>query len=150
MAAKKKQTLSLKTLENNLEKYFGKQAPQLPESVKKAIVDFGPWLLILGVLASIPALIALLGFTYSAPLYYRAWGRSSLGITSMVIPLVASGFSLVALPGLFKKSIKAWRLLFYSSLIYLLGNIADLNFVSLVVGTGISWYVLFQIKSYYK
>lgn len=150
MAAKKKQTLSLKTLENNLEKYFGKQAPQLPKSIKKAIVDFGPWLLILTILASIPSLIALLGFTFSTPLYYRAWGRSSLGITSIVIPLVASGFSLVALPGLFKKSIKAWRLLFYSSLIYLLGNLADLNIVNFVITAAISWYILFQIKSYYK
>jgi len=150
MAAKKKQTFSLKTLETTLEKYFGKQAPQLPKSVKKAIVDFGPWLLILAILASIPSLIALLGFSYSAPFYYRAWSRSSYGIASMIIPLIASGFSLVALPGLFKKSLKAWRLLFYSSLIYLLGNIVDLNLVNFVITAAISWYVLFQIKSYYK
>ena len=150
MATKKKQTFSLKTLETTLEGYFGKQAPQLPKSIKKAIVDFGPWLLILAILTTLPSLIALLGFSYSVPFYYRAWTRSSYGLTSMIIPLIASGFSLAALPGLFKKSLKAWRLLFYSSLICLVGEIVGLNIVNFVVTAAISWYVLFQIKSYYK
>ncbi len=150
MATKKKQTFSLRTLETTLERYFGKQAPQLPKSIKKAIVDFGPWLLILGILASLPSLIALLGFFRSAPFYYRAWRHSSFGMTSMVISLIAYGFSAAALPGLFKKSLKAWRLLFYSSLIMLVGEIIDLNLINFIVAAIISWYVLFQIKSSYK
>lgn len=147
--ATKKQTFNLKTLETTLEKYFGKQAPQLPKGIKKIIVDFGPWLLILGLLASLPGLITYFGFSSVYPHYYM-WRRSTLGMISVIISLAAYGFSIAALPGLLKKSIKGWRLLFYSSLISLLSPLIALNLVSFVVSAIISWYILFQIKSSYK
>lgn len=149
MAAKKKQSFNLKTLETTLEKYFGKQAPQLPKGIKKIIVDFGPWLLILGLLLSLPNLITYFGFSSVYPRYYM-WRRSTLGMVSVVISLVTYGFSIAALPGLLKKSIKGWRLMFYSSLISLLNPLITLNLISLAVSAVISWYVLFQIKSSYK
>ena len=120
------------------------------QPIIKAIVDYGPYLLALGVLLSIPSLIAAFGFSFSFYPYYRLGRYSSLGMASTVVSLIAYGFYLVALPGLFKKSIKAWRLLFYSSLIVLVGKLIDLNLVSLVVTAIINWYFLFQIKSSYK
>ncbi len=150
MANEKKQTFNLKTLETTLEKPFGKQAPQLPKPIIKAIVDYGPYLIALGVLVSIPGIIAALGFSFSFYPYYRMGRYSSLGMISTVISLIAYGFSLAALPGLFKKTLKAWRLLFYSSLIVLVGKVIELNLVSLVVTAVINWYLLFQIKSSYK
>lgn len=151
MATKKTPVFNLKTLEDTLEKYFGKQAPQLPKSIVKAIVDFGPWLLAISAIFTLPGLIASLGLTSTfAPYYYRAWRHSSFGLASVVITLIAYGLSLIAIPGLFKKSIKAWRLLFYSSLVNLVGSLIDLNLVSLIISAAIGWYFLFQIKSSYK
>ena len=150
MAAKKKQTFSLNTLEATLEKYFGKQAPQLPKSIKKIIVDFGPWLLIISILTSLPGLITTFGFSFSAYPYHRMWGRSSWGITYVVISILTCGLSIAALPGLFKKSIKGWRLVFYTSLISLISPLITLNLIGFVVSAVLSWYFIFQIKSYYK
>lgn len=151
MAKKKNTSLNLQSLEKNLEKYFAKQAPQLPKSIKKAIVDFGPYLLALSVIFAVPSLITALGFSFRAyPVYYRAWQHNSWSIIISLVSLVSYGFCLAALPGLFKKSLKAWRLLFYSSLINLISPLIRLNLVSLVISAVVGWYILFQIKSSYK
>ena len=60
------------------------------------------------------------------------------------------GLQVMAIPGLFKRKIKSWRLLFYISLISALLSLVKFDLGGLIVGTGISWYILFQIKSYYK
>jgi len=57
---------------------------------------------------------------------------------------------IVALPGLFKRTKNSWELMFYASLIMVLSYIFALNIGSLIIGGAISFYVLFQIKSYYK
>lgn len=149
--AKKKDSFNLQSLEKNLEKYFGKQAPQLPKGIKKIIVDFGPYLLALSAVFAIPTMITALGFSFSAyPYYYRAWRHTSWGMTSAIISVVSYGFCLAALPGLFKKTLKAWRLLFYSSLINLLTPLLGLHLINLAISAVFSWYILFQIKSSYK
>lgn len=158
MAAKKKtakkstssSTLNLQTLEKTLEKYFGKQAPALPKNAKKFIVDFGPWFLVVIAVITLPGMISSLGIASYFHSYYRGWHYSSWGLASTIISLVAYGFSLAALPGLFKKTIKGWRFLFYASLINILGEAISFDLVSLVVAAVVSWYFLFQIKGLYK
>ena len=56
---------------------------------------------------------------------------------------------LFAIPGLFKRQAKAWRLMFYSSLIYLVGQLISFNLGSVILGGAISFYFLFQVKSKY-
>jgi len=146
----KSTTFNLQTLEKTLEKYFGKQAPALPKGAKKFIVDFGPWFLAVIAVVTLPGMISSLGIASYFHSYYRAWHYSSWGLASTLISLVAYGFSLAALPGLFKKTIKGWRLLFYASLINVLGEVISTDLVSFVLAAVVSWYLLFQIKGSYK
>lgn len=53
-------TSPLNQLETKLEDIFGKQAPQLPPNIKELLVKIAPYLAILGVVISVPAILALL------------------------------------------------------------------------------------------
>ncbi|MFN4212499.1 MAG: hypothetical protein ACK4FL_00870, partial [Microgenomates group bacterium] len=53
---------ALGQLEETLELYFVKKAPfSLPEGVKELIVTFGPYLVVLGIILGVPAVLAALG-----------------------------------------------------------------------------------------
>lgn len=139
----------IKQIEVKLEDIFVKKLPALPKGIKEIIVNFGPWIALVALILSLPALLGVLGLSawmmpgwgYSYRFGYNlAWWIS---IASMVLMALA-------LPGLFKRKISAWRLMFYSALIMVVYNLVTLNLGSLIIGTGISMYILFQIKSYYK
>ena len=72
------------------------------------------------------------------------------GILSGVIGLLALVVELAAVPKLFKRSKQGWNLVFYASVISLLGNLLTFNVVSAVIGAIIGWYFLFQVKELYK
>ncbi len=94
----------------------------------------------------------------------------AFGLGALVAPFVvmggvqaAAGFGLgmvfsiamlvleaIAIPGLFKRKLSAWKLMFYASLLGGVQALITFNLGGLVIGTGLSLYVLFQIKSYYK
>jgi predicted membrane protein len=56
---------------------------------------------------------------------------------------------LMAIPGLFKRQEKAWRLMFYSSVLSLVQQLFSFNLGGMVIGAIISFYFLFQVKSKY-
>jgi len=56
----------------------------------------------------------------------------------------------VALPGLFKRKLSAWRLMYYSSLVGVLQALLAVNLGGLIIGATLSFYCLFQIKPLYK
>ena len=59
--------------------------------------------------------------------------------------------TIVAVPGLFKRTKGAWTLLFYASIISLIGSIISLSgIVSGLIGAIIGWYILFQVKELYR
>lgn len=160
MAARKKVTRKtttrsanqdyLKQVESFLEGFFTK-APSLPKGLKEFIVKFGPWLMIVGLIFALPAMIAALGLTaFFAPIAYLGKSRMSTFGVDVVISTVALALNAVALPGLFKRAMSGWRLLFYSSLLMAFGNLITFDLSSLVVGSLVGWYILFQVKSYYK
>ncbi|KKU12762.1 MAG: Chromate transporter, partial [Parcubacteria group bacterium GW2011_GWC2_45_7] len=55
----------------------------------------------------------------------------------------------LAIPGLFKRQEKAWKLLYYATLLGGLQNIVTMQIGGLI-GTLVSLYLLFQVKGYYK
>ncbi len=147
---KKEKVVTVKEWEEKLENFFIKKLPSLPTKAKEIIVKFGPWIALVGLIFSVPTLLMALGL-YSAFVpagygygihygYNIAWWVS---IGSMVL----TG---IALPGLFKRKMSAWRLMFYSVLVTAAYDLLTLSLGSLIIGTGISLYILFQIKSYYK
>jgi hypothetical protein len=140
----------IKQLETTLEDFFVKKLPALPPKIKEVIVKFSPWIAAVILVMSLPTILAALGLRgmMSGWGYGYAYGYGYgmawwISIASMV--LVA-----IALPGLFARKLSAWRLMFYSGLVMALYNLVTLSLGSLIIGTGISMYILFQIKSYYK
>jgi len=142
---------SMVELENKLEEVFTKKLPALPENIKEIIVKYGPYVALIVMVFSIPALLTLFGIgVIVAPwaVVGRAWGiQTILAITFSLLIII---LEIVALPGLFKRQMKAWRIMFYISLINVVSNLLSLNLFGLIIGAAISWYFLFQIKSYYK
>jgi hypothetical protein len=80
-------------------------------------------------------------------------GAVSYG-TTYVVSTVILGVSIVlelmAIPGLFARSIKGWRLLYYATLVGALSSLLSFNVLSGLVSALIGLYFLFQVKSHYK
>lgn len=149
MGKEKKEENVINKLEIKLEEIFVKKLPALPKKAKEIIVKFSPWIALVVLIVSLPTLIGALGLSaimmpgWGYGLHYgynMAWWIS---IASMVL-------TAIALPGLFKRKMSAWKLMFYSGLVMAVYNLVAMELGSLIIGTGISMYILFQIKSYYK
>jgi hypothetical protein len=142
-------------LENTLNEYFGKKAPALPVNIKELLVKFAPWLSVIGVVISIPALLALVGLggivAITAPLGGVSGIQAGFGYTISMIFLVATVvLEALAIPGLFAKSKAGWKMMFYSVLVSAVGSILSMNIVSAIIGFAIGCYFLFQVREYYK
>lgn len=144
--------LNINELEKTLDLYFGQKAPALPKGFKRAIVDYGPWLLLIVLIISLPGLLAVFGLgTLALPFTYMGGMRYGARMSAYYLFAVAMAIlEIVALPGLFKKAKKSWRLLFYVSLIAFTENLVRFDLGSLVIGSIVNWYFLFQIKDQYK
>jgi hypothetical protein len=142
----------LADLENLLEEYLLKKAPALPEAAKEAIVKFGPWITLILMILAAPALLAAFGLgTFFAPFAYMGGLNAGFGyMVGLVFAALVIVLELIALPGLFKREAKSWRILYYVALLNALHNAISLDVVGLVVGTLISMYILFQVRAYYK
>ena len=139
-------------LEDTLETYLIDKAPGIPDNIKEFIVKFGPWIsLVMLVIAAFWILIALSIGTLFAPFAFLGGLRYGLSYgLGMVFSVVTFGLAIFSLPGLFKRQASSWRLLYYATLISAVSSLISFNLGGLILGTGISLYVLFQIKSYYK
>lgn len=142
----------LKDIEAKLDLYFGKKAPAMPESAKEVLVKYAPYLSLLILIFTIPVILfafglsaALSPFTYYAG-YHPFFSFSFYGLLS----LLSMVLSAMAIPGLFKKSRQSWEYMFYASLVNLLSSLFKPDLVSLIIGGALSFWVLFQIRSYYK
>jgi len=147
----------MEQLEKFFEDLFLKKIPwQLPIKAKEVIVKFAPWAVIIIVVLSLPALLAIFGLGaflggmagyYGVNLgfkFYLAW-------IILVIELILMAISI---PGLRKKELKGWRYVYYSALVsvvYGLFSAFNLNGVIWsLFGAALGLYFIFQVKSYYK
>ena len=134
-----------------MEEYLVRKAPfTLPTGLKEFIVKIAPWLSILGIILASPIILVLLGvggFLYSLGVYayHGGWFYPMLIVSAGIIALEAA-----AIPGLFKRSRKAWRLVFYAVILQLVYNLLSGGIIGALVAGLISLYVLFQVKEYYK
>ena len=147
----KKWKTIIDNLEEKLTEIFGKKMPELPEKFKTVMVKIIPYLMVVLLILWIPVILALIGIIITATPFALLGGAKGFGyIVSIICGLVMIGLQIEAIPGLFKKQIKAWRLLFYISLVNVIATLLKLNIWGLIVETVISWYFLFQIKNHYK
>lgn len=143
-------------LDNLLDEYLVKKAPyQLPTNARQALVNAAPWLsLIFGILNVIRALsvfwigavfepLAMFGGPSVAGSYFIvAFSLILLGVTGVL--------NLMAFGPLKARSMRGWRLLYYSQLVWIVSELLQYNLVGALLGGLIGLYLLFQIKSYYK
>ena len=142
----------LKQLEDLLHEYLVKKAPALPSNIKDAIVKFAPWATLVIFILTLPAILLVFGFgALMAPFSFM--GGLTAG-TNYILTFVFSAIQMVleamAIPGLFKNSRSAWNLVFYATLVGVLQNVVTFNLGSLIIGSLLSLFILFQVREYYK
>ena len=144
---------STTNLITSLEEFF-KKAPVLPPNVREIIVRFTPILsLVFGVLGIITGALGLLSLTIFAPLAVmlnRYSGGYGNGFIATLTLLVSSILLLMAYPGVKARKIHGWEMLFWSEAATIVGSIIQLDIVSALLSALIGFYILFQVKSYYK
>lgn len=148
----KKSGSTLKQLDDTLDLYLVQKAPSLPTNIKELIVKISPWLTLIFLVLSLPAVLAILGIgALFTPFSYLGGMNAGLQYTvSMVVLAVTIVLEGLAIPGLFKRSISGWNFLFYSVLVSIISNIVSFNIGGLILGTLVPLYFLYQVKSYYK
>jgi hypothetical protein len=130
--------------------YLVTKAPvQIPDNVKEWIVQYGPWITIVVLVLTLPALLFVLGLgsvlvPFAGIGYATGFGFVAIGL------VVGIGLTLMALPGLFARKMSGWSLLFYARLVSIVANLLAGAIVSALVVGVISLYVLFQVRPLYK
>lgn len=147
---------SLNQLESLFEEYLGKKAPAMPESVKETLVSFAPYIAIIGIVLTLPAVFTLLGIGAAMSPFTAFLGASymmSYGFTYYVGIIVLIGSAILeamAVPGLFKRSMGAWKLMFYSTLVSFIGTVVQGSVLGGLLSLLIGMYLLFQVKEKYR
>src|SRR5437868_13651664 len=105
-------------LDKTLQIYLVKKAPALPEKWQLVLVKYLPWITLILLILALPVVLALFGLSlFLAPLSFMGGVGNGvqymLAIGVLIITLILEA---MAIPGLFKRSKSAWRLLYYSAL----------------------------------
>ncbi|MCC6934410.1 MAG: chromate transporter [Candidatus Yanofskybacteria bacterium] len=140
----------MKDLEKMLSDLFAK-LPNLPENVRAFLVKIAPYLAVIGLILSLPAVLALLGFgammlPYGMMGGYGVYG-GTLGIVFSLASIALLGLSI---PGLFARTSSGWQFMYYNTLLSGVHSLLRFDLGGLIIGTGISLYILFQVRSHYK
>jgi len=145
----------LKQFEDLLDEYMVKKAPfALPKEAKEFIVKVSPYLTIIFAILTLPIIFwALRISTFLSPLAaalgVNVWGFGT--IVSLATAVITIILYLMAVQGLFNRTKSSWRLVFYASIVSLIGNILSTNgIIGTIIGVIIGWYILFQVKDMYK
>lgn len=129
-----------------------KKLPSLPANVRDILVTVTPWVtLVFGALGLLGALTLFGLTTVLAPILVLGGGvRTTAGLSlGIIIWLLANVLMLVAVPGLFKKRLSGWTLLFWSEVVGVVASLLSFDLVGVVFAL-VGFYILFQIKHYYK
>lgn len=145
---------SKNTIIDTFEEWFSK-APALPKNAKDVIVKIAPILaLVFGILGVLGALGGLGLLTAFSPLAALGGAESMSsyggGFIAALGWLVSAVLMLVAYPGLKARKIEGWNMMFWSEIVNLASAVVSFSLVSGIIGALIGFYLLFQIKSYYK
>lgn len=141
----------LAQLEAVLDEYMVKKAPfSIPQNGKELIVKIAPYLVIVMAIIAVPALLAGLGLSAMlAPFALLGGHYGVAAFISFVFAAISLVIDLMAVPGLFARSMRGWRLSYYATLVGLVGNVFSFNLVGGLVGAVIGWFILFQVKEKY-
>jgi len=138
-----------------LDYYFVAKAPfQIPAAGRQALVRFGPWIAIVILLMTLPAVLYYAGISHDV-WWYGRW-RVADWYLLHDSPPAAFGFVaefvllLMAVPGLFARTRSGWSLAFYARVVGALTSVLSGLIVSGLAGALISLYLLFQVRALYR
>lgn len=143
----------LKQIEEFLNTYLHVKAPfHLPPNAKEFIVQYGPWITVVMLALSLPLLLGILGVSLLvSPIAVMVSPyHNATYLAHWVLTLATFALELAALPGLFKRSLKSWYLVYYAGLVSALSSLISFDIFGLIIGTAITMFILFEIKEYYK
>lgn len=135
-----------------MEEWFAK-LPPMPTNAREAVVKFAPWLaLIFGVLGLMTSLAATGLMAALSPFMVLGggFGLATGGLIGAVLALAGSVLMLMSYPKLKDRKMAGWRLAFYSEAVAVVSSVVALNLVGAAVSALVGFYILFQVKSYYK
>lgn len=138
-----------KDLVGFLDYYLVQKAPfQIPAEIKELLVKFGPWIALVLLVLSLPGLLLVLGIG-TAFMPFGGVGYAA-GFTYLTVLLLAQLVLLVmALPGLFKRKMSAWKLMLWSQMVGIVLSLLSGSILGAIIGGLIGLYILFQIRSLY-
>jgi hypothetical protein len=159
-------------LEENLNDLFTKKAPALPAGGKKVIVEWAPWLALIGGIASVWTAWVLWHWAHVANAFVdyanslsAVYGgptvnvqRMSVGIWLGIAVLAAEGvLYLLAFNGLREHRKSAWNLIYLGALLNVVYGVVVMftsyggagNLIGSLIGSAIGLYFLFQVRSAY-
>jgi hypothetical protein len=120
--------------------------------LKEFIVKVSPYLIIIFAIMALPLILAAIGISTALTPFAMVggygWGLAA--IISLATTVIVLIMEVMAVPGLFKRAKSAWRLVFYATIVSLIGSILAFNIISGIIGAIIGWYILFQVKELYK
>lgn len=139
-------------LDATLDQYLVKKAPGIPANWQEVLVKFLPWITLVFLILALPPVLFVLGLgTLVLPFSFLAGPTAGFELGFAMIFLIATlVLEALAIPGLFKRKLSAWRLLYYSTLLNAVYSLLSMNIGGLIIGTLLSLYILFQIKHHYS
>jgi hypothetical protein len=126
--------------------------PSLPKNATDVLVKITPWIaLIFGILGVLGGLAGLGILTALSPFVMmgNGIGGTATSLLTAALAIVSSALLLAAFPGTKAHKIGGWNMLFWSEVVSTISSILLLS-LSGVIGAFIGFYLLYQIKSYYK
>jgi hypothetical protein len=147
----------MEQFEAMLDEYMVKKAPfALPAEVKEFIVKVSPYLIIIFAIMALPLILGALGLSaILTPFammggYGHGFGWGFGVMISSIVAIITLIMEVMAVPGLFKRTKGSWRLVFYASIVSLIGGVLSGGIIGAIIGAIIGWYILFQVKDMYK
>jgi len=134
------------------EEYLGKKAPALPSNVKELIVKYSPYISLVVIIFSLPAILFALGLgALLTPFAFMGGIRYGFSFSFSTLFLLATlVLQVAAIPALFARQMSGWKKMYYATLLSAVHSLLNFQLGNMVIGTAISLYFLFQVKSYYK
>jgi len=133
-----------------LEDLFAK-APALPVGVREFIVSLAPWIsLVFGVLLVLASVGGLGVFTALAPFAVYAGGNATFLVVASLLGIVQGAVMVLAFSPLKSRKVSGWNLWFWAEVLSVVSSVVSFNLVGAVISALIGFYLLFQVRSYYK
>lgn len=143
----------MKDIENTLSTYFVNKAPKIPEDLQALMVQYGPYILIVFTILSFMSILSSFGiYSFGTSRFLRMMNPaySFMYQVQIIFTIIMTVLTALAIPGLMNKKKSGWDWLFRATIVSVVFYIVTLNLIGLLIGAGLSLYVLLQIRHHYS